>query len=130
MAKVVSLKQQERARAELAALDNWGLQIVLKKRKQLLRTVPIMSDELTELDMWLCRQPGLPIKVLIDIWSRSMFCSWVLYADQIPEVQHIMLVNLREHYVEFCQLPLKMQKKLWPFWERWAEEVEEINGSA
>jgi hypothetical protein len=51
MAEVVSLKQQQRARAELAAQNNWGLQLVLKRRKALMRSVPIMSDEPTKIDL-------------------------------------------------------------------------------
>jgi hypothetical protein len=125
MGKVVSLKQEELARAELAARDNWGLQLVLKKRRALIKSVPIMSDELTKLDNWLVDQPGLPIKVLIDIWSRSMFCSWVQYGDASPDAKHTMLLYLRAHYVQFCHLPLKMQRRLWPFWERWRAEFED-----
>jgi hypothetical protein len=32
---------------------NWGLEIVLKKRKRLMRTTPIMNKEITEIDNWL-----------------------------------------------------------------------------
>ena len=129
MAQVVNLKRQERARALLASQNDWGLQEVLRRRRALIKSVPIMSDEISKLDRWLVTQT-IPLKVLIDIWTRCMFCLWVMYGDQSPEVQHVMLVQLREHYVEFCQLPMKMQKKLWPFWQEWVEEVEGINGTA
>jgi hypothetical protein len=129
MTQVVNLKRQERARALLAAQNDWGLQEVLKRRRALIKSVPIESDEIGKLDRWLVTQT-IPLKVLIDIWTRSMFCLRVMYGDQSPEVQHVMLVHLREHYVEFCQLPMKMQKKLWPFWQEWVEEVEGINGTA
>jgi hypothetical protein len=121
MAKIVNIKEKRR-------IDyDWGLQLVLKKRKALLHSVPIMSDQLTEIDKWLATQSGLPLKVLIDVWARAMFCDWVLYDDASPEVKHIMLLRLREHYFEFCQLPLRLQKKLWPLgWERWhAQFMEE-----
>ena len=131
MAEIVSMKKRNR-------IDyDWGLQLVLKKRKELLRTVPIMSDQLTEIDKWLATQPGLPIKIYCDIWSRASFCFWVQYGDASPEVKHLMLLRLRESYWEFCLLPTKWQKKLWPMgWERWhaefiEEEIEEAaNGAA
>jgi hypothetical protein len=132
MSEIVSIKEGKRgSRTDY----DWGLALVLKKRKALLRTVPIMSDQLTEIDKWLATQPGLPIKILIDIWSRASFCFWVQYGDASPEVKHIMLIRLRESYWEFCQLPLRYQKKLWPMgWERWHAEFEEeeeaANGAA
>jgi hypothetical protein len=120
MAEIVMIKQRNR-------IDHdWGLALVLKKRKELLRTVPIMSDQLTELDKWLCQQSGLPIKVYIDVWTRASFCFWVQYGDASREVKHLMLLRLRESYFEFCQLPIRYQKKLWPLgWERWAAEFED-----
>jgi hypothetical protein len=128
--EIISMKKRNR-------IDyDWGLDLVLKKRKALLRTVPIMSTELTEIDKWLATQSGLPPKVLIDIWSRAMFCSWVQYGDASPEVKHIMLLNLRSDFEDFCHLPPRVQKKLWPLgWERWhaqlieEEEMELANGA-
>jgi hypothetical protein len=101
---------------------NWGLEVVLKKRKELMRTRPIMSDEITELDSWLVTQ-SLSIKDLIQIWSRCQYCWLVYYDDADPALKHLMLLHLRDVYHEFCKLPPKMQKRLWPMWESWAEEL-------
>jgi hypothetical protein len=125
----VSLKQQERARAELAAQNNWGLQEVLKRRRALMRSVPIHSEEITKIDEWLCTQDGLPIKVWMDIWSRTIFVELMLYEEQSPEVKHIMMFRFLQRYSH--QRSPKLQKKLAPFLERWWEQLrEECNGSA
>jgi hypothetical protein len=124
MAEIVSIK---RSRIDY----DWRLDLVLKRRKALLHSVPIMSTELTELDKWLAKQSGLPIKVLIDVWTRAMFCSWVFYGDAEPEVKHIMLRNLRDHFQEFCQLPPRLQKRMWQRWrEEFEDEEESANGAA
>jgi hypothetical protein len=130
MAEIVSIKRNR--------IDHdWGLALVLKKRKELLRTVPIMSTELTELDKWLATQPGLPIKVYVDVWSRAMYIDYLLFDDLDPELKHFSLLRLRDHFREFQTLPLRLQKRLWPMWSRWhaefmnEEEMEEAaNGAA
>jgi hypothetical protein len=96
------------------------------KRQDLMRKLPIMDERITRIDMWLIQQK-LPLDILIAIWSRAQFCSWVFYGDAEPEVKHTMLLRLRSHYLEFCQLPPRLQKKLWPMgWERWhAQFIEE-----
>jgi hypothetical protein len=84
------------------------------------------DERITRIDMWLIQQK-LPLDILIAIWSRAQFCSWVFYGDAEPEVKHTMLLRLRSRYLEFCQLPPRLQKKLWPMgWERWhAQFIEE-----
>jgi hypothetical protein len=127
--KQVSLKQQARARAELAAQNNWGLQEVLKRRRALMRSVPIMSEEITKIDEWLITQDGLPVKVWMDIWSRTIFVELMPYEEQSPEVKHIMMFRFLQRYSR-PRTP-KLQKKLEPFLARWWELVrEECNGSA
>jgi hypothetical protein len=116
MAEIISMKKRNR-------IDyDWGLQLVLKKRKALLHSVPIMSKELTEIDKWLATQSGLPLKVLLDVWQRAMFCSWVFYGDAHPELKHIMLLQLRDHYRDFQKLPPRLQTRMWPMWERFRQE--------
>jgi hypothetical protein len=128
MAEIVSMKKRNR-------IDyDWGLDLVLKKRRALLHSVPIMSSELTEIDKWLANQSGLPIKIYIDVWSRAMYIDWLLFDDLTPDQKHFSLIRLRDHFEEFCQLPPRVQKKLWPMgWERWhaqfiEEEEEAANG--
>jgi hypothetical protein len=126
MAEVVSMKKRNR-------IDyDWGLDLVLKKRKALIRTVPIMSDQITELDKWLSTQPGLPLKVYVDVWSRAMYIDYLLFDDLTPGQKHHSLIRLRSHYQQFLRLPSSLQTKLWPMWERWRAEFEEqeANGAA
>ncbi|MFZ2079912.1 MAG: hypothetical protein WAV38_25350 [Xanthobacteraceae bacterium] len=118
-AKIVSIKKNR--------IDyDWGLDLVLKKRKALLHSVPIMSDQLTEIDKWLSTQPGLPIKVYCDIWTRAMMIDYLLFDDLTPAQKRFSLIRLRDHFEDFCRLPPRIQKKLWPMWERWhAQFIEE-----
>jgi hypothetical protein len=101
---------------------DWGLEIVRKKRKALIRSVPIMSDEITKLDNWLVTQPHLPLRDLIDIWARSTHVDWVKYGDASPDLKHLILLRLEGCFEEFQKLPPRWQKKLWPIWERWRAE--------
>ena len=117
-AKIVSIKKRNR-------LDHdWGLEIVLKKRKELVRTAPLMSEELTEIDKWLSTQSGLPLKIYCDIWSRAMYIDFLLFDDLTPGQKHHSLIRLRDHFEQFCRLPPRLQKRLWPMWERWRAEFE------
>lgn len=127
MAEIVSMKKRNR-------IDyDWGLEIVLKKRKALMRTLPIMSDQITQLDKWLSTQPGLPMKVYCDVWSRAMYIDFLLYDDLTPGQKHHSLIRLRDHFRQFQRLPANLQKRLWPMWERWhaqfieEEEMEQMN---
>ena len=130
MAEIISMKKRNR-------IDyDWGLDLVLKKRKALMRTVPIMSDELTEIDKRLSTQSGLPLKVYCDIWARAMYIDWLLFDDLSPAQKHFSLLRLRDHFEEFCHLPPRIQKKLSPMgWERWhaqfieEEEMEAAHGA-
>ena len=128
MAEIISMKKRNR-------IDyDWGLEIVLKKRKELVRTAPLMSEELTELDKWLCTQSGLPLKVYCDIWARAMYIDFLLFDDLTHGQKRHSLIRLRDHFREFQRLPPRIQKKLWPMWERWhaqfieEEEMEAANG--
>ena len=124
MAEIISMKKRNR-------IDyDWGLDLVLKKRKSLLRSVPIMSDELTEIDKWLSTQSGLPLKVYCDIWSRAMYIDFLLFDDLTPGQKHHSLLRLRDHYREFLRLPANLQKRLWPMWERWRQEFLEMEEAA
>jgi hypothetical protein len=115
MAEIVRLAQRK------DQSGNWGLNLVLKKRKALMRTVPIMSDQITQLDKWLVTQP-ITIKELIQIWSRSMYVEWVMYGDLSPDLKHLILLRLRDHYREFQTLPASWQARLWPMWANWMAE--------
>jgi hypothetical protein len=127
MAEIISMRKKE----------DWSEEIhrVFLKRQDLMWTKPIMSEEITRLDMWLVQQPKLPLDCVVAIWSRAMFCEWVFYGDATAELKHLILLRLREHYREFQKLPQRWHDVLWPMWERWRaefldEEMEEANGAA
>ena len=119
MAKIVSMKKS-REESWVGSLGE--LNLVLSHRKELMYKLPIMSEEITRLDLWLLEQPKLPLRVAIEIWSRCVFCEWVFYGDASPELKHLILLRLRECYREFQKLPQHWQEQLSPKWDRWAAE--------
>ena len=129
MAKIINMKRDRRNNLpeDLPEEAIWEgtpgeLKLVLAHRKSLMWTKPIMSEEITRLDKWLVHQPKLPLKDMIEIWSRAMYCDWVFYGDADRELKHLMLLRLREHYREFKTLPQRWQEALSPMWEWWAAE--------
>jgi hypothetical protein len=101
---------------------NWGLEMVLKKRKKLMRTVPIHNKEITEIDKWLVTQ-NLSLRDLIQILARANYCMWAFYCDEAsPGQKHQLLLRLRESYCGFQKLPPRFQKKLSPLWALWHSE--------
>lgn len=103
---------------------------VIAHREELMHKLPIMSDEITRLDIWLLEQPKIPIKTSIEIWSRFMYCNWLFYGDAHPELKHLMLLRLRDHFQEFQKLPPRAQEVLWPMWEMWRLQLIEENEEA
>jgi len=123
MAEIVSIKKRAK---DMQAVCEDELEDIIHaaflKRQDLMRKVPIMDERITRIDMWLLQQK-LPLDILIAIYSRAQFCSWVFYGDAHPELKHLMLLQLRDHYREFQKLPQRWQDALWPCWERWHLEL-------
>ena len=118
-----------------AWVDSWELNLIIDRRQELMWKLPIMSDEITRLDIWLIQQPNLPLRVAADIWCRCMYCEWGYYMDVDQQLKHQMLLNLRRHYQEFQKLPKRTQDRLSPMWDRWMmhfvdEEMEAASGTA
>jgi hypothetical protein len=117
--------------------EEWDLGSVLAKRRALLCDTPIISTDITELDLWLLRQPNLPIEILGMIWVRTMVCMPILYTQETdPEVRRATLLSLRDHFEQFKLWPEKWQEQLRPCWLPWfdvlkrEERLEGCNGSA
>ena len=125
-AKIISMKKKE----------DEEIHRVFLKRQDLMWTKPIMSEEITRLDMWLVQQPKLPLDCVVAIWSRAMFCDWVFYGDANPEQKHRMHLSLRDCFREFQKLPERWQEALWSIgYGRWYaefldQEMEECSGTA
>jgi hypothetical protein len=77
--------------------DEEAIHQVFLKRQDLMWKRPIMDEEITRLDLWLL-QHKLPLDVLITIWSRAMYCEYLLSADLNPAQRHRHLLRLRECY--------------------------------
>jgi hypothetical protein len=102
--------------------DEEEIHRVFLKRQDLMWKRPIMDEEITHLDEWLL-QHKLPLDVLITIWSRAMYCEYLLSTDLNPAQKHLCLLRLREHYRQFQKLPQRVQEVLWPIgWARWHAE--------
>ena len=114
----------------------WTIGDVMAKRRVLLCDEPITSDKITRLDLWLARQPKLPLEVVGQVWSRMMLVSSMLYEmEKDPEQKHSLLLALREHFDEFKELPEKWQENMRPSWLGWLdtlrrEELEACRGTA
>ena len=117
--------------------DEEAIHQVFLKRQDLMWKRPVMDEEITRLDEWLL-QHKLPLDVLITIWSRAMYCEYLLSTNLNPVQKHLHLLRLREYYRQFQKLPQRVQEVLWPIgWARWhaeflSEEMQEeaANGAA
>jgi hypothetical protein len=63
--------------------DEDEIRRVFLKRQDLMWKRSIMDEEITHLDEWLL-QHKLPLDILIPIWSRAMYCEYLLSADLNP----------------------------------------------
>ena len=94
----------------------------LEYRKELLRTKPIMSEHITRLDNWLIKEPSLPLAAVCQIWTRIMWASACDYEqEQDPLIKHFTLLEIREHFQDFCQLSERWQEALGPPWMTWLD---------
>jgi hypothetical protein len=117
--------------------EQWDIGSVLAKRRALLCDIPIISSDITELDLWLLRQPNLPLEILVQIWMRTMLCLPIMYKQETdPERRRSMLLSLRQSFEEFNLLPENWQEQMRPCWLPWLdvlnseERREGCNGSA
>jgi hypothetical protein len=117
--------------------EEWDIGSVLAKRRALMCDIPIISTDITELDVWLLRQPDLPLEILGQIWMRTMLCLPIMYKQENdPEVRRSMLLSLRDSFEEFKLLPENWQEQMRPCWLPWLdvlrreERLEGCNGSA
>jgi hypothetical protein len=102
--------------------DEEAIHQVFLKRQDLLFKRSILSEEITRLDLWLLQHKP-PLDILIAIWSRTMYCEYLLSADLNPAQKHLHLIRLRECYREFQKLPVRVQEVLFPIgWARWHVE--------
>ena len=102
--------------------DEEEIHRVFLKRQDLMWKRPIMDEEITHLDEWLL-QHKLPLDILITIWSRTIYCEYLLSADLNPGQKHLHLLRLRECYRQFQKLPQRVQDVLFPIgWARWHVE--------
>jgi hypothetical protein len=113
MAEIVTMMRKENQ-------GNWGLDLVLKRRKALLRNAPL-SAEITELDRWLVTQP-LSTRDLIKIWSHMIRVLLIEYADAVDDRKRKILLSLRG---QSRAMPRRIQEELWEIWFRWLDEWEE-----
>jgi hypothetical protein len=112
MAEIISMRK--------GLEGNWGLDLVLKKRKALLRSVP-MSPEIIEIEKWLVKQP-LPTRELIKIWSRMVRALLFEYGNASPDRKREILLFLRE---QRKAMPPRVREDLWEVWFQWLDELEE-----
>jgi hypothetical protein len=137
MAEIVNIKK--RAKDMQAVCEDELEEIIhvaFLKRQDLMRKVPIMDAQITQIDMWLVQQK-LPLDVLISICARAQYCEWVFYGDANADLKRLILLHLRDCYKEFQKLPANWQEALWPMlWGKWhaefmdEEEEEAANGAA
>jgi hypothetical protein len=106
--------------------DEGGVQIVWKMRQKLMRTTPIVNKEISRLDEWLLKQPKLPFAVTYQIWTRLMWVSVAEYErEENPTKKHITLLDLRDHFDWFRELPEAWQEALRPHWLNWSDVLKE-----
>jgi hypothetical protein len=113
MAEIVTMMRKENQ-------GNWGLDLVLKRRKALLRIAPL-SPEITALEKWLVTQP-LSDRDLIKIWSRMLYALLIEYGDANADRKREILLSLREQY---RAMPARIRENLWEVFFRWLDEWEE-----
>ena len=95
-------------------------------RKELIWSVPITDLRITRLDMQLMEHPLTDLSLLFEIYSRIMYVSAATYAvEATPAEKGWMLLMLRDHYREFCQLLERWQELLRPLWLEWADVLDE-----
>jgi len=114
----------------------WDTLGVLSQRRDLIETEPLASEKITELDLFLVKQPDTPMSALVQIWARAMhiFLDIYLDPDADDEVKHYVLLMLKEHYEEYKRMPQRAQDCLAPVWGSWHAallvEWEECSGTA
>ena len=90
-------------------------------RRDLCETEPIFSEKITELDLFLVKQPDVPLYALVQIWARAMYVFLDIYLD--PDVddesKHYVLLNLKAHYQEYKGMSQRTQDLLAPIWGSW-----------
>jgi hypothetical protein len=95
-------------------------------RRELIWSVPITDLRITRLDMQLMEHPLTDMSLLFEIYSRIMYVSAATYAvEATPAEKGWMLLRLRDHYREFCQLPERIQECLRPLWLEWVDVLAE-----
>jgi hypothetical protein len=114
----------------------WDMLGVLSQRRDLCQTEPLSSDKITELDLWLVKQPDVPSYALVQIWARAMYIFLDIYLDPDAddESKHYALLGLKAHYQEYKSMPQRVQDLLAPLWGSWHAalliEWEECRGAA
>jgi hypothetical protein len=108
--------------------ERYQLNLAIDRRNELMWKVPIISERITRIDMWLLLQQPLrvPIKTVLDIHWRACYCAALFYEDtKHPAVRHRMLVALRKHYAEWMQLPEKWRERTGDPFAVWRDVLEE-----
>ena len=101
-------------------VEKWDVHSVIAKRRALFYTEPVWSDEILRYNHWLVRHADqLTLDELVEVWSHSMFLVYLSYRDPEcdPAVRHRILLNLREQYNRYLELPARVQEKFWPTWK-------------
>jgi hypothetical protein len=59
----------------------WDTLGVLSTRRDVIDTEPLASEKITELDLFLVKQPDTPMWALVQIWARAMLVFLQIYLD-------------------------------------------------
>jgi hypothetical protein len=92
--------------------DRWQHNLVLDRRHDLLRTVPIASDEITALDKFLASNPRTSTRDLIEIIYRVQFVQWMIFEEHPddPVMRVKMLCQVYRQWEEFMTLSEEKRK--------------------
>jgi hypothetical protein len=99
-------------------------EMMCRRRRELMWTVPITDRRISELDIQLIEHPLTDWRLKFLIYCRIMYVGPVVYDNSASaDEKHQMLLELREHYREFCQAPERVQELLRPTWLEWLDTL-------
>jgi hypothetical protein len=106
-----------------------------RMRQELIWSVPITDQRITELDTHLIEHPLTSLPLLFEIYYRLLYVGAVIYEfGASPDEKRRMLLSLREHYHEFRRMPEPIQEILQHMWLEWVDvlqcEEEELGRKA
>jgi len=111
---------------------------MVRWRKQLMWTYPIVNNQITAADLWLSRQPRLDLRTAFEILYRTIYAQALLYEHaHSPDNEECLLPLRRQYRMMQRQLPAPWCEAMAQIWAVWLdvfadeeEREEQADGAA